>query len=260
MGIGSASSNLEGNLVLGRGTSIHIEEPGHPAESYLRSLAEYYVRVSGQLPHGSVVLATTKAEDPIGVEVPVRDGAAILVPGGGDLGGSGLRQLLAHQAAELRFGQSTDWQLSAEAAALEAMNSETARIKDVRAQSASKLRDIRERKRRMLDVPTIQNVLTYYRKATAGTPTPQQALPQLYKVVEQIEDRLGGPSAVTDRLGIPTAVIKGLKRLASNPKYDIRHGTQDGPAQPVAPEELADAIHDADALVMAFLNYEFERM
>lgn len=260
LGIWSASSDPKHYLTIGRGTSTQIEEPGHPAETYIRNLADYFVRISAPLPIGAVVLATSKAGDPIAVEVSVRDGAAILVPGGGALGGTGLRQLLARQLAELRFGQSADWQLKAEVAELEALSFETARIKEARDQSVSKLRGIRERKQRLLAIPAVQNVLTYYRKATAGTPTPEQTLPQLYKLVEQIEDRLGGPSAVSEKLGIPIATLKRLKRLASDPKYDIRHGVQEGEAQPIAPDHLAAAMSDAKGLVRAFLDHEFENL
>jgi hypothetical protein len=108
---------------------------------------------------------------------------------------------------------------------------------------------LRSVKERLFEDVITKRVIGYSDRATGGGATHEQALQQLYKLIEVLEDRYGGERGLPLALGVDRAKLKAVKRLANN--YDIRHAN-DPEALPLP--SFDDAIAFGRELVQAFLE------
>lgn len=241
------------------GTSIVIREPGHPLENYLRLVSSYPLHIRPRvLRPEDVVLATDRVGNPIAVEIPMEQGALILVPAEPGANTTELNDGIM-SILNRRLGPASRWHLTKERELQQELDDLLRVSRDNREEIESRLALVRASKVKLLAIPAIERILRYHEKAIEGTPTPFKSLPELRKMVEAIEYRLGGDTRAARMLQLTSADFKRIKRLASDPGYDVRHPVQDS-TNLVDPAQFDRALYTASTMVENLLELEYWRM
>jgi hypothetical protein len=254
-----SSSVFETTVRVKRGTSIVIREPGHPLEDYLRLVSSYPLQIRPQaLRLEDVILATDRIGNPIAVEMPMEQGAIILVP---PEPGTTTAELNKGIMATLnrRLGPATRWHLTRERALQQELDDLVRASRDNREEIESRLGLVRANKVKLLAIPAIERILRYHEKAIESTLTPFKSLQELHKMVEAIEHRLGGDAHAARMLQLTSADFKRIKRLASDPVYDVRPAAQDS-TDSVDSAQFDRALGTASTMVERLLELEYSRM
>jgi hypothetical protein len=253
------SSAFDTTVRVTRGTSIVIREPGHPLEDYLRLVSSYPLQIRPQaLRLEDVILATDRIGNPIAVEMPMEQGAIILVP---PEPGTTAAELNKGIMATLnrRLGPATRWHLTRERALQQELDDLVRASRDNREEIESRLGLVRANKVKLLAIPAIERILRYHEKAIESTPTPFKSLQELHKMVEAIEHRLGGDAHAARMLQLTSADFRRIKRLASDPVYDVRPTVQDS-TDCADSAQFDRALGTASTMVERLLELEYSRM
>jgi hypothetical protein len=78
------------------------------------------------------------------------------------------------------------------------------------------------------------------------------------KLVEIVTDRLGGEKAAAQELAIPLEALKRIKRLASDPQFDVLHPPQESQVS-IDPAQFQRALNDGRLIFERLLEYEYAR-
>ena len=133
------------------------------------------------------VLAENRAREPIAIEVVVGSGAAILVPPIKNDALAAWFHFALEETLTSRLGSRSQWQLAIERDLQEERDRLLAQIRDVRLSVEKQLAEIRAVKESLFKIEALDRARTYIEKATSGTPTPNQSLPQLRKLIETVK-------------------------------------------------------------------------
>jgi hypothetical protein len=235
-----------------RGEYVRVVEPGHALAHYLEGVRSYEALFARYVREWSnaTILAENRASEPIAVEFAAGRGSIIVIPPPSDSPSRDRLNEMVLQLIRERVSVGREWHLTAEVE-LDAEERATAlRHAEDRRQLGDRRAFVRSVKAQLFDEVMTKRVIAYWDRVTAAGATHEQALQQLYKLIEVLEDRYGGERGLPEALGIDRAKLKAVKRLANN--YDIRHAGDDPGLLP--PPNFNDAIAFGRELVQAFLE------
>jgi hypothetical protein len=238
----------------GSGREIVVREVGHPFEDVLRDAHGYSARISAKLfeVEGAVLLATTRIGDPVAAEVPVDRGSVFLLPSGVDD-----EQLLValDEILATRERHRQNWLLPEEAALVEAEKELLEATKRDRAELAKRGRALAELRESVMKDIDVRRAVGYYENGVSATRAIKQAVYDLYKLVELLEDHLGGSEdALASTLGVSKSDFKRIKKLANQKQLDFRHA-ESGETVGADVAEIEQAREDSRLLVQKFIEY-----
>lgn len=244
------------------GTALTPTEPGHPFESYLRTINSYEVWLDDDdIPdeEGVIVLAENRARKPVAVEVACGQGVAIMVPPPTSEGTGYLLEAAVASLLDSRIALHEDWPTDEERELLDKraqVLSEMRGKRDKIDQELVRLRDVKVSVMRLLHV---ERAIGYYRKATAGAPT-AKSIPAIWKMQEMLREHYNrGDAGLAQLLGVSKGDMEFLDRLANTKELDVRHTTAGKPSS-VLPNELQRVLGIGKALVQGLINYECRQL
>jgi hypothetical protein len=238
----------------GSGHEIVVRETGHPFENVLSDAAGYDARISAKLfqVEGTVLLATTRIGDPVAAEMPVDRGVVFLLPSGVD--DDQLLQALDDILAT-RQRHRQNWLLPEEAALIEAEKVLLEATRERRVQLVDRGKSLNELRESVMKDVDVRRAISYYENGVSATRAIKQAMYDLYKLVELLEDNLGGSEDVlASTLGVQKTDFKRIKKLANQRKLDFRHA-KSGETEGADVAEIDQAREDARVLVQKFIEH-----
>ncbi len=238
-----------------KGSDVRIVDQHHPlaariaASTYDARIVEEFLEIDG-----AHVLATNRAGDLIGVEVPVGRGFVWLVPFTSeiDLVVDDLREVLAERPPSEGPIVTEEAELNARAARIRAQME--AQLIEVRRELA----DVDARKRVVLERDHVKRAEAHLRAALSAT-NDRTSFEELYSLVEIVDARVGGSRKdVARALGVQFNVIDDIARDSNQPGHGLRH-TTDQPLTALPPGRLAAARMHGQELFAAFLDWELKQ-
>lgn len=157
-------------------------------------------------------------------------------------------------AARERYRQT--WVLTQESGLLEAEAT-------VRAEARSKIADLAAQRKAIADRRVsvmngninLARAIGYYESGTSATRPIANAMQDLHKLVDLLEDYFGGSEeGLATALGVPKSRFKNIKKLANQPQLDFRHA-KSGETEGADKAALERAREDAHDLVHRFVEY-----
>ena len=234
------------------GEHIRVVEPGHALAPYLEKVGHYEAIFAAYVREWSnaTILAENRAAEPVAVEFACGRGSVVIAPPPADSDERSVLLATVRQLLHERVSVSREWRLASEQQ-LEAEEQATAlRHREERRALADRRAQLREVKALVFEDVIVKRVVGYWDRATAPGATHEQALQQLYKLIEVLEDRYGGERGLPDALMVDRTKLKAVKRLANN--YDIRHAGAGSEALPLL--TFNEALDFGRHLVQAFLE------
>jgi hypothetical protein len=234
------------------GPAGRVLEPSHTLEPYLRE-ARYTAVLDALVTTtaGCSVLAINGGAEPLAAQIPMGEGLLLIVPSEGD------ETLLEHcvlELLDLRSAYRDDWRLPAEQEALSDLTAADLEFRARRDAPLARLREIRSRKRRVLEQRSVQRVLDYYRSATATGNSRQRSVEHLHKIVEVIADEIGSVTKLRSTLAVTKRTVDAITHLANRPEVDARHANVDEPRN-IADDEMTAALAAAAQIVQRYVEY-----
>lgn len=239
--------------------SVATVDPGHTFEPYLRAGGGYECRLHpafNRVPQATI-LAENRAGDPVALEFEVLEGAIVLVPPPKTAEHEKLLEAAVVRAIEQRMNAQDFTTLDAERDALRAREAALAEQRRIRLEADVTLTRIRTVKAEVLGEEIVRRAVDYLLSATRLSATPERALGRLYKMWEMLEEYCGGSERqLADALRMPLDRIKRIKRLANDPRLDLRHSTA-ATKEPAATNDVAEAIEIAQDMVRRFVELRY---
>jgi hypothetical protein len=246
-----------------KGSHVAVEEPDHMLEPYL--LTSSYAAVLDEAIYDSFQepgileltrLATNGVGQTVSCQWRIGSGLVLLVPADGD-------QELLHQCLDnllaVRRALHDEWKFPEETALLESFRANTEELRQERQTLVAALARIEAIKAPLRDDPDVKRILDRFRAATKNSTSTKQCLDYLYKIVEIIEDRLGGGERMLmEALSVSKATVNAIKKPANNAEWDVRHATT-GEAGSVPPDATAMAVTAAEQIIRAFIYYLYQQ-
>jgi hypothetical protein len=241
-------------VVPGSGREILIRELDHPFESVIRRANGYTGRIPAELFELAepVLVATTRIGDPVAAEISVGAGLVLLLPSGVD-GAELLKVLEGLLSSRERHRQT--WLMPKEVALTEEDKAVRAETRDRLASIATQQQDLAELRATVMKDLNVTRAVDYYESGTSATRPIERAMQDLYKLVELLEHYFGGSEEkLASGLGVPKSRFKHIKKLANQPKLDIRHA-ESGETEGADVAEVQQAREDAQTLVQRFIEH-----
>lgn len=219
-------------LRAGRGEQVYVVEPGHAFAPYLENVGGYRALFTRSVREWSnaTILAENRAGEPVGVEFAAGRGSILIVPPPPD---AARRDQLIDALIQLlreRVGLGREWPLAIEEALDAEEHALALRHRGERIELANRRAEVQRVKALLLADTIAKRVIAYWDRVTAAGATHEQALQQLYKLIEVLEDRYDGERGLPAALSIDKGKLRAVKRLANS--YDIRHANSDPEALP----------------------------
>lgn len=238
------------------GRGIEFREVGHPLEDVVRDAKSYSGTVAKEVlgQDGTTLLAATRIGDPVAVELVVGSGLVLLVPSGVD---DAKLDLALAEILQTRARHRQTWLLPQERSLVDEERA-------LRAGTSESLKALAERQRELADLRTsvmqsnlnLARAVAYYENGTSPTRSAERAMQDLHKLVDLLEDYFGGSEEkLATGLGVDKSRFKHIKKLANQPKLDIRHAAS-GVTEGADAEEVDQAREDARVLVQRFIEVE----
>jgi len=235
---------------------LHVLEPGHPFESYLRTTTTYSARLTGYHP-GIIALAENRAGEPVAAEVACQRGALLLVPPPTSEGGEYMLEAGISTALQSRLGVAHEWTVAEEKVLTDQRDAVLREMRERRQEIEQKLATTRATKEAVLGMLHVDRVIGKYRMATNGTPVAKASVPALWSMTELLREHYNkGTATLAAMLRLPKDDLEFLDTLANNRDLDLRHTTS-GQPKPVEPAELQRALAIGKAVVQAVIDYEY---
>jgi hypothetical protein len=242
-------------LLPGTGHEIVIREVGHPLETVIAEANEYTGIVAKQALDidGAVLLATTRIGDPIAAELPVGTGQVFLLPSGVD---DNKLMVVLEEILSTRERHRQTWLLPEEVALIADENA-------LRTGTRDKLKSLSVRQKALAELRSsairgnlnLSRAITYFENGTSASRPIKNAMQDLHKLVDLLEDYFGGSEDdLALGLGVTKSTFKQIKKLANQPIHDSRHaktGEIEGPAA----AEVDMARENARVLVQRFVEH-----
>lgn len=234
---------------------VHVLEPGHPFETYLRATRSYEARLTHR--DRVITLAENRTGEPVAAEVACLSGALIFIPPPLDEGGEYLLRAAIDDALQSRIGIAQNWIVAEERTLTKERDAVLGEMREKRREIDRRLTRTRELKDGVLRTLHVERAIGYYRAATRAVPTPKKAIPPLWNLIEMLREHYNkGTSGLATILGLPKEDLEFLDTLANKRELDLRHTTS-GELQPVLESELRRALDIGKRLVEGAIQYEF---
>ncbi len=199
-------------------------------------------------------MATTRIGDAVAAEMSVGEGLVLLVPSGVDDAQllTALEEILV---ARERYRES--WLLPEEAALNQAEAELLEATRKRRAEYAARARALRELRGSVMQDVDVRRAIGYYENGVSATRAIKTAMYDLYKLVELLEDNLGGSEdSLVSELGVDKSIFKRIKKLANQKQLDFRHA-KSGETEGADAADIQQARDDARVLVQKFIEYRY---
>ena len=241
-------------FVPGSGREIVIRELDHPFESVIRQASGYTGRIAAEVFElaDPILVATTRIGDPVAAEIPVGDGLVLPIPSGVD------DAVLLDAIGKLlnaRERHRQTWLLPKEVALAEEDKAVRGEIRDRLASIATQQKDLADLRASVMKKVDVARVVNYFENGTSVARPIDRAMQDLYKLVELLEDYFGGSEEkLASGLGVPKSLYKHIKKVANQPKRDLRHAVS-GETEAADAAEVQQARDDAHTLVQRFIEH-----
>ncbi len=238
------------------GTDLIVVDTEHPIVmdlgGYDAVLGAWLLEVDG-----ARVTATNRAGDPVGLDIPLGRGRAMIVPVPRGMGPEfhlGLLTAVLHNQPPVEPPMLSDEAaLDAEAQAIDAEAS--ARRHGLGARRGV----LGERKRQMFAQDHVQRAFEHWRRAAAVGMSERTVLQELYALLEIVEQAVGGRTRIPTVLGISSAVADDIGRFSNERALGIRH-TTDEPLQPLPAGTIPRCREHGTTLLRAYLDWELAKI
>ena len=244
-------------ITAANGARIRVEAPDHCLEPYLMT-AEYAATVAplvfADRTSPPLTLATNAVGNVVACESKLGSGTVLMVPADGD---QDLLERCVNDLLTVRQSVTSTWKVREEAAIIDRFRETTEQLRRERERLLLELTKVLERKAPIMEDPDVRRILDRFRNATAESTSAKDTLNLLHRLIEIVEDRLGGEADLIATLGISKGTVNAIKHPANDKRLDVRHATV-GEPEVLESSTVAKAIAAGQLIVQAFIEHLYE--